>query len=157
MTDKIRQLKAQNAKVRIKKTYEYLNIQQIFSQEDEKGELLSKKFIQTGIWKYENRPIASFEFHSNGIINPNLVKTQLNEARNIFKKELFQLNTEKIYISLKENDIFCWIEIDFKALCQHLNLLWEQYGDFPIFLEDVFALAIHRGEYEWEVLRWKKE
>lgn len=152
MTSKIRLLKAQNAKNRIRKRYDYLSIQQIFSPEDEKGKLLSEKFIQTGIWKYENRAVASFPFHNSGTIDQKLVKTQLNEARNAFQKELFQLKTEKVYVSLKENDIFCWVEIDFKALCQHLSQLWEQNGDFFVFIEDTFALAIHQGEYEWEVL-----
>lgn len=130
----------------------FLHISQIFSSEDEKGKLLSEKFTQTGIWQYENKAIAAFSFHHNGLIDQKLVKTQLQQAREVFQKELLALKTDKIYISLTENDVFCWVEVDFQALCQHLHQLWQQGDDFFVLIEDAFALAIHRGEYEWEVL-----
>lgn len=149
----ITQLKIRNAKERIKTQYNYLGIIEI--SEDEK-ENIGQKFKETGIWRYENKAFASFEFHKNGVIDQELVKIQHRNAQKVFQEQLLRLKCDKLYVLIKENDIFCWVLVDFSLLCEHLEQFLEQNGDFSAFSENNFALTIHQAEYEWEVLLWKK-
>lgn len=156
MVSKIEELQIKNAKTLLLKKMNFLGIKNIFSKLDEKGDLLFSKYKETGIYRYENKAIASFEFHHNGRIDTDLKLKTHQKARAIFKEKFLNLaeKSESIYILLIENGKSFWVEIDFLKLYENLDKLWQEKGDFVVFSEDFFALDIHQAEYEWEVLQW---
>ena len=146
MNPKIIQLQQRNAQARLRLRYAFLNIADIQSTD---GEIV-RRFVDSGIYRLTNPAAATFPFHQNGIIGRPLYQAQHQAARAEMVRRIRALLADTAWISLSENGF--WARISLPALQAALDHWFEQYGDFGLYLENGYALAIHEAEYEWELL-----
>ena len=146
MNPKIIQLQQRNAQARLRLRYAFLNIADIQSTDGE----IARRFVDSGIYRLTNPAAATFPFHQNGIIGRPLRQAQHQAARAEMVRRIRALVADTAWISLSENDF--WARISLPALQAALDHWFEQYGDFGLYLENGYALAIHEAEYEWELL-----
>ncbi|GIZ16371.1 hypothetical protein [Capnocytophaga catalasegens] len=153
MSEKLEKLKAKNAEKKLLERFHFLEIQEIQNANDENGEKFFAEFRNSGIWNYENQPLATFPFHNeNGLIDRNLVKMQHQKARVFFIEKIKKLSADFVWIALSENDFYFFVKVSLSRLCNHLDTWFEKYFDFEVFIPNQYALALHDAEYEWEVL-----
>ena len=146
MNPKIIQLQQRNTQARLRLRYAFLNIADIQSTDGE----IARRFVDSGIYRLTNPAAATFPFHQNGIIGRPLRQAQHQAARAEMLRRVRALLADTEWISLSENGI--WARISLPALQAALDHWFEQYGDFGLYLENGYALAIHEAEYEWELL-----
>lgn len=152
MSEKLEKLKIKNAQKRLLERFCFLNIEEIINSNDEKGEKFFAEFRNSGIWNYENKAIASFPFHNNGLIDKDLYHSQHKKAQALFVEKIKALSNDFVWITLSENDIYFFVKISLSILCKYLDTWFEEYPDFEVFIPSQYALALHDAEYEWEVL-----
>ena len=148
MNPKIAQLQQRNAQARLRQRYAFLNIADSQSTDGD----IARRFVDSGIYRLTNPAAAAFPFHQNGIIDRPLRQAQHQAARADMLRRIRALVADKAWISLSENGFGFWARISLPALQAALDKWFEQYGDFALYLENGYALAIHEAEYEWEVL-----
>lgn len=148
MTPKIAQLQQRNAQARLRQRYAFLNIADIQSTDGD----IARRFVDSGIYRLTNPAAATFPFHQNGIIDHPLYQAQHQAARAEMLRRIRALVADKAWISLEENGFGFWALISLPALQAALDHWFEQHGDFALYFENGYALAIHEAEYEWEVL-----
>ena len=148
MNPKIAQLQQRNAQARLRQRYAFLNIADSQSTDGD----IARRFVGSGIYRLTNPAAAIFPFHQNGIIGHPLRQAQHQAARAEMVRRIRALLADKAWISLEENGFGFWALISLPALQAALNYWFEQYGDFGLYLENGYALAIHEAEYEWELL-----
>ena len=148
MNHKIAHLQQRNAQARLRQRYAFLNIADIQSTDGE----IARRFVDSGIYRLTNPAAATFPFHQNGIIDHPLYQAQHQAARAEMVRRIRALVADTAWISLSENGFGFWARISLPALQAALDHWFEQYGDFALYLENGYALAIHEAEYEWEVL-----
>ena len=146
MNPKIIQLQQRNAQARLRQRYAFLNIADIQSTDGD----IARWFVDSGIYRLTNQAAATFPFHQNGIIDHPLYQAQHQAARAEMVRRIRALLADTAWISLSENGF--WALISLPALQAALDHWFEQYGDFGLYLENGYALAIHEAEYEWELL-----
>ena len=146
MNPKIIQLQQRNAQARLRLRYAFLNIADIQSTDGD----IARRFVDSGIYRLTNQAAATFPFHQNGIIDHPLYQAQHQAARAEMVRRIRALLADTAWISLSENGF--WARISLPALQAALDHWFEQYGDFGLYLENGYALAIHEAEYEWELL-----
>lgn len=153
MSEKLEKLKVRNAQKKLLERFHFLEIQEIQNAEDENGKKFFAEFRNSGIWNYENQPLATFPFHNGeGLIDRNLVKSQHEKARAFFIEKTKKLSADFVWITLSENDFYFFVKVSLSRLCNHLDTWFEEYPDFEVFIPNQYALALHDAEYEWEVL-----
>lgn len=106
--------------------------------------------MDSGIYRLTNPAAAVFPFHQNGIIDRPLYQAQHHAARAEMVRRIRALPADTAWISLSENGF--WARISLPALQAALDTWFAQHGDFALYIENRYALAIHAAEYEWEVL-----
>ena len=146
MNPKIIQLQQRNTQARLWQRYAFLNIADIQSTDGD----IARRFVDSGISRLTNQAAATFPFHPNGIIDHPLYQAQHQAARAEMVRRIRALLADTAWISLSENGF--WARISLPALQAALDHWFEQYGDFGLYLENGYALAIHEAEYEWELL-----
>ena len=146
MNPKIIQLQQRNTQARLWQRYAFLNIADIQSTDGD----IARRFVDSGIYRLTNQAAATFPFHQNGIIDHPLYQAQHQAARAEMLRRVRALLADTAWISLSENGF--WARISLPALQAALDHWFEQYGDFGLYLENGYALAIHEAEYEWELL-----
>ena len=146
MNPKIIQLQQRNTQARLWQRYAFLNIADIQSTDGD----IARRFFDSGIYRLTNQAAATFPFHQNGIIGRPLRQAQHQAARAEMLRRVRALLADTAWISLSENGF--WARISLPALQAALDHWFEQYGDFGLYLENGYALAIHEAEYEWELL-----
>ena len=148
MNPKIIQLQQRNAQARLRQRYAFLNIADIQSADGD----IARRFVDSGIYRLTNPAAAAFPFHHNGIIDHPLYQARHQAARAEMARRIRALLADTAWISLSENGFGFWARISLPALQAALDHWFEQYGDFGLYLENGYALAIHEAEYEWELL-----
>lgn len=146
MNPKIIQLQQRNTQARLRQRYAFLNIADIQSTDGD----IARRFVDSGIYRLTNQAAATFPFHQNGVIDHSLYQAQHQAARAEMVRRIRALLADTAWISLSENGF--WARISLPALQAALDHWFEQYGDFGLYLENGYALAIHEAEYEWELL-----
>ena len=143
----IQQLKIHRAKQILQQGFGLLNIESIVHADDESGKVLFTAFRQSGIWHYDNKPIALFAFDNNKQYH-----SQHNTARQFFIQKIKTLHSNAVWILLSQHGFEFFVQISLSTLCQHLDGWFDKYDDFVLFIPNQYVLAIHDGEYAWEVL-----
>lgn len=153
MNPKIAQLQQRNAQARLRQRYAFLNIADIQSTDGD----IARRFVDSGIYRTDLLAAAAFPFHQNGIIDHTLYQAQHQAARADMARRIRALAADKAWISLEENGFCFWVYISLPALQAALDNWFAQYGDFVLYIENRYALALHAAEYEWEVLEKRSE
>ena len=148
MNPKIIQLQQRNAQARFRQRYAILNIADIQSTDGD----IARRFVDSGIYRLTNLAAATFPSHQNGTIAHPLYQAQPQAARTEMVRRIRTLLADTAWISLSENGFGFWARISLPALQAALDHWFEQYGDFGLYLENGYALAIHEAEYERELL-----
>ena len=153
MSTKIEMLKIKNARQKLLQRFDFLNIIETLNAEEKEGEKFFVDFIDSGIYSYDNKTVASFSFHKAGQIDKSLYHSEHQKARSFFIHKIKELQTDFVWISLCENGFWFFARVSFLVLCQYLDDWFVRCDDdFVLFIPDRYALAIHDAEYEWEVL-----
>lgn len=81
MSTKIEMLKIKNARQKILQRFDFLNIIETLNAEEKEGEKFFVDFIDSGIYSYDNKAVASFSFHKAGQIDKSLYHSEHQKAR----------------------------------------------------------------------------
>ena len=98
------------------------------------------------------QPLPPSRFIKTASSTARYTQAQHQAARTDMARRIRALLADTAWISLEESGFGFWARISLPALQAALDTWFAQHGDFALYIENRYALAIHAAEYEWEVL-----